>query len=95
MYRRCRNQGLKDLVIQNQPYVTNDRASRPAKRNKSVKLMPRHANRSQKIDTSEQARASGQPRDRAASCDARRGRLDARRQWSCGGPAAKDNIKAH
>jgi len=42
------------------------------------------------IDTSEQTRALGQPRDLAASCDARQGWQDARRQWSCGGLAAKD-----
>ena len=36
------------------------------------------------LDDNEKALALGQPRDRAASCDARQGEQDARRQWSCG-----------
>ena len=51
-------------------------------------------NAHENIDTSEQTRALGQPRERAASCDARQGRKDARRQWSCGCQATMDNTKA-
>ena len=45
-------------------------------------------------DTSEQTRALGQPRDRAAPCDARAGQAGCAKAWSCGGPAAKDATKA-